>query len=632
MTEGEAQHSRELLEAWRSALRATPRLPFEEWAQAHIRNGDGTPFFFRPYQVAPAADLFNPKIASVSLRAYSGAGKTYLFSVAYAFAIEQLKLKIGKMFPAENLSADWFFKKLMPILKETPVVASLPMIKDNALLKAWENGAEITGVGANSAGRIRTLEVDIADADEIDAITSEIRDEGDKLQMFLRRTRGRKRQHHWLASYPSIIGGSKIDSAIDQSDGCAWFFDCPKCGVAQSFHPKDIVWKEGKAQQAQVECPECSKTFQDKERREAVLETGHFKDRDNKIITPGELPSAEYGGRRGYHINCMAHIGDHADKFANYLHEVAAASEQADHSENPKKARRVLINTLWAESYEEEYEEKADPEGLMADREDYDPSGLLPEEVTRIWAGADVNGKFIAIYVMASGPSGFWGLNYTEIQGRWDSPQTWKALDLIRRRKWKHPNGAQLGIRRLFIDSRFQKNAVQNWTKPRQPQVLAVMGSPAIGAPALGSKRKDASTGANVMTLGVDELKDQVYDIIDKDADTPFSVHFTDAVEDGLEMFGGEYFEGLLSEDRDTKRARDGRVVTYFVHTEGAPRNEPLDCFAYALAAFKSDKRSEEAALKALEGLANGDADPEQKRKTRPYQPTRGMGKVSGWL
>jgi phage terminase large subunit GpA-like protein len=68
------------------------------------------------------------------------------------------------------------------------------------------------------------------------------------------------------------------------------------------------------------------------------------------------------------------------------------------------------------------------------------------------------------------------------------------------------------------------------------------------------------------------------------------------------------------------------------VHTEGAPRNEPLDCFAYALAAFKSDKRSEEAALKALEALANGEADPEQKRKTRPYQPTRGMGRVGGWL
>ena len=619
MNEGQAKHSKQLVQAWTSALRASPRLPFEEWAQTHIRNGDGTPFYFRPYQVAPAADLFNPKIASVALRAYSGAGKTYLFSVAYAFAIEQLKLKIGKMFPAENLSADWFFKKLMPILKETPVIASLPMVKDNVLFKAWENGAEITGVGANSAGRIRTLEVDVADADEIDAITSEIRDEGDKLQMFLRRTRGRKRQHHWLASYPSIVGGSKIDAAIDQS-------------VAQSFHPKDIVWTSGKAQEAQVECPECAKTFTDKERKESVLETGHFKDRDNKIIVAGELPSEQYGGRRGYHINCMAHVGEHADKFANYLHEIAAASEQADNSENPKKARRVLINTLWAESYEEEYEEKADPEGLLADRLDYDPAGLLPEEITRIWAGADVNGKFIAVFVMGSGPSGFWALNYTEIQGRWDSPQTWKALDQIRKRKWKHPNGVSLGIRRFFIDSRFQKNMVQGWTRARQPQVLAVMGSPALGSPALGNKRKDASTGANVMTLGVDELKDQVYDMIDKDTDTPFQINFTDAIEDGVEMFGGEFFEGLLAEDRDTKRARDGRVVTHFVHTQGAPRNEPLDCACYAVAAFKSDKRTEEAALKSLESLANGEQDPEQPSRVRQYKPTRGIGRQSGWL
>ena len=134
------------------------------------------------------------------------------------------------------------------------------------------------------------------------------------------------------------------------------------------------------------------------------------------------------------------------------------------------------------------------------------------------------------------------------------------------------------------------------------------------------------------MTLGVDELKDQVYDIIDKDTDTPFSAYFTDAIEDGVEMFGSEFFAGLLAEERDTKRARDGRVVTTFVHPAGAPRNEPLDCFTYALAAFKSDKRTEEAAKKALEGLANGENDSEQPRPVRHYQPTKGFQGGGGWL
>ena len=161
---------------------------------------------------------------------------------------------------------------------------------------------------------------------------------------------------------------------------------------------------------------------------------------------------------------------------------------------------------------------------------------------------------------------------------------------------------------------------------------MAVMGSPALGAPALGSKRKDASTGANVMTLGVDELKDQVYDIIDKDTDTPFSAYFTDAIEDGVEMFGAEFFAGLLAEERDTKRARDGRVVTTFVHTAGAARNEPLDCFTYALAAFKSDKRTEEAAKKALDGIANGQVDSEQTRPVRQYQPSKGISTGGRWL
>jgi len=627
-----AEYSQQLLEAWQGGLRAEPRLPFEQWAESHIRNADGTPFVFRPYQITPAADLLNPRIASVALRMYSGAGKTYLFAVAYAFAIEQLKLKIGKMFPAESLSADWFFKKLMPILNESPIVSALPMIKDNALFKAWENGAEITGVGANSAGRIRTLEVDVADADEIDAITSEATDEGDKLAAFLRRTRGRKRQHHWLASYPSIKGGSKIDAAFDQTDGCVWFFDCPKCNEAQAWHPKHIVWPAGQSHLAQVECPSCAATFGDLERKESCEQTGHFRNRDGERVEPGDLPDEKYGGRRGYHLNCMAHVGDHADKFPDYLVEVAASSDAANASENPKKARRVLINTLWAESYEEEYETKADPEGLLADREDYDPADQLPEEVTRLWGGADVNGKFIAIIVIGTGPSGIWGINYTEIQGRWDSPKTWVALTKFLRRRWPHPSGAMLKMRKFFIDSRFQKNTVQTWTRANQSKgVMAVMGSPQIGAPALDKIRVDAATGAKRMTLGVSELKDQIYDLLDPEVETPTSVHFTNAYEDGVEMFGPEFFDGLLAEERDTKRARDGRVVSHFIHPEGAPRNEPLDCLAYAIAAFKSDKMTEERAASEVERLAGGgDKD---KPKPRPQPPVTGMGRqAGGWL
>ena len=66
------------------ALRSAPRLPFEEWAVENIRNPDGSKFQFRPYQLLPASDMFNPLVSSVAIRAYSGAGKTYLFLVAYA--------------------------------------------------------------------------------------------------------------------------------------------------------------------------------------------------------------------------------------------------------------------------------------------------------------------------------------------------------------------------------------------------------------------------------------------------------------------------------------------------------------------------------------------------------------------
>ncbi len=64
----------------KDSLRFRPAISFEDWATRYIINPDGTPFRFRETQLPIARDLFNPSLTSVSIRAFSGAGKTYLFA------------------------------------------------------------------------------------------------------------------------------------------------------------------------------------------------------------------------------------------------------------------------------------------------------------------------------------------------------------------------------------------------------------------------------------------------------------------------------------------------------------------------------------------------------------------------
>ena len=444
------------------------------------------------------------------------------------------------------------------------------------------------------------------------SITTDARGEGDKLAAMLMRTRGGKRQHHWMASFPSVIGHSRIDAVIAQSDACRWFYDCPRCNVSACWTPSRVVWPKGEPSKAVVECEFCGGTFTDEERRASIFETGKWIDRDGEPVTPGETPGERYGRRRGYSLSAMAHIGAHADKFANYMHEIAAARENAEAAENPQKALRVYTNTICAESYEEEGGAKADAGELEEGREHYDPSIELPDEVTRIFAGADVNNDFIALQVWGFGATDAYALGYHRIDGRFDENKVWAELSRRLAKRYRHPLGVELMSSMCYLDSRFKTtgkdgdsfSGVLKWAS-KQDRVRPVMGSPAKGAPALGAIGKNPKTKIRFWNIGSAALKETVYDWLAPEVETRMTVHFTDACDDnGKVMFDSEYFAGLLSESREEVMFQ-GHLVPVFTHERGVdPPNEPLDTAAYAVAAWMADKRTHEAARRQLEERA----------------------------
>ena len=605
--------SRSLFAAYQRALRVDPLFSFIEWTEEHGRNPDGSRFKFWNYQLAPASDLFNDAFEYVALRWFSGGGKTYLTAMAYCYGIDQLKLNFAKIFPAMDEAKEWFEDELMPILRATPRIARIRMNKDNAFLKRWVTGASVKGRGFRSPGGLRTLKVEVVDCDEIDAIDRTKKDEGNPLTIAEARTRGRRFQAHWRTSYPSVVGESQIDNSIDRSDSCKWWYPCPRCGAEVHWERSHIIWTPGKVESAEVKCPECDRTFSDSERLESCRDAGHYKNRDGERVDPGSAPSPKYGNRRGYHLNCMAFQGLCDGAYPNYLAELASKQEAAMAADDPDGELQVLRNTRDAMSYSSLIAETPDPSELEDSREHWDGE-MLPEDCVAIYLGMDPNQSFQAIQIIGVGQNEVYPLLYEKVHGWWERPSTWARVKDLMRKRWRHPLGVEIKVSIGCWDSKFQPDTVYKHARGLAARVICTKGSPTSGAPPIGTIGR-MTTGVRKMPTGPNELKAIVYDWVSppkSDAATGANVRvrWTDVEDaDGLAMFDGAYFEGLLIEER-TAKLYNGRLVPIFTHSNRDIRNEPLDTFGLCVAAMKADRfdyaRKREH-LEARAALAKGD-------------------------
>ena len=575
-------------------LRVKPHLDFMEWAPRHIRNPDGTPFRFRPTQEQVARDLFNPDLYSVTLKAYSGMGKTYLIGAAFAYAIDQLALSVGAMMPNKVLVEDWINDQLQKVFDATPVMSSLGLSRDIRGQKLFTNGAELHGVGANSAGLIRRLQVDVMYSDEIDAIEQTATDEGDKLNQFEKRGRGRKTQHMWRTSYPSMKGASKIDAKYDESDRCGWFVICPECDHQYTLHTNQMIWTPGRPDTARLVCPACEAKLDESQRLD-MANAGEYLTRKREPLEAGGL-------HRGFHVGCMNHTADHNNAYGEgYLHEVAAEREAAERAENPEKSRRVFVNTMDAESYAESVEVKPEADTLYDRREvwsELDPFVESPAGVLMITMGVDVQKDRLEAMIVGWGANAeCWLLSYRVIHGSPQSEKTWNQLDRLRLKRFKHPlTSKPMPIVCVFVDSGHWTTDIYQYTRPRLRQgVFACKGSRTLSCPLMSGKpTKQGRPPALLYEVGTHEAKDLIYQRLElmppSGKEYPMGYIHIPANEEFGETAGGEatgFFEMLLAEDSQMKRCtQTGEFVRFFDCPKGT-RNEALDCFVYAMAAAR---------------------------------------------
>jgi len=581
-----------LIRTWERALPALSTVTPREFAESVMKMpGDfGTArdftFNYAPYQLEPYLEIFNRRNQEVVMMMASRLGKSRIVLTALGFFIKEDPCRIGVMWPVEGDGKLWSKDEFMgELVGPTPDLAALiddatgqRQTKNTTLHKHFIGGL-IQIFGANAPGRIRRFKGRVLYADEIDAIHVQKNDEGNVLLIFKKRGAEFADVIEIYCSYPSLKGRSNIEAKMLTSDWRQWQSTCLLCGgEPYVMHRSQLRYEKDKPQDARLECPRCKGLLTDPQRYAMMMggDPAHPRFDLWKATRP-------YTGKAGFQANAMLwpHKVNPEAFPGGFLQLVAQQEIDAENADNPERARRVIVNTVDAETFETECDAKPDHSKLFQRREDYDPEVMLPAGVLWIAFGCDVQGSKggrLELEIVGFGEKQqTWGLGYHVLKGTpLAEPHegVWAELDRILTTTFAHPSGKTLRISAGLIDRGFKPDNVLAFTRPRAARgIFASRGATALCRPIVPPKfKREGNPKARVWELGTHEAKDVIYQRLDRDNKTaPGYMHFPK-----IGCYSEKYFEMLTAEDSTMERAGDGKFYRCFSCDQGV-RNEPLD-------------------------------------------------------
>ena len=214
----------------RSTFAFSSRIPPEVWAEEIYRLPTGGRFrwAYAPYTRAMFQSLFNPTTIETVMMLYSRGIKSTVVLLAIGYVIDQAPRRILSLWPTNSQAEKWSKDNLCgELLNSTPRLNFLgnqsgQRIASNTILHKAFPGGLIDMFGANAPGDMRRAKGSFLYADEIDAIGSEVTDEGDQLAIFNKRGDEYPDTIRVFASYPGVLGSSRIASKL------AWYDSRPR--------------------------------------------------------------------------------------------------------------------------------------------------------------------------------------------------------------------------------------------------------------------------------------------------------------------------------------------------------------------------------------------------------------------
>lgn len=569
-----------------------------EWAEKHRRIGQGgsplsmhgdIPFdvSVMPWCEEPMLAARDPEVTHLYLWWASGTGKTDgVVSNIIGWSITESPRNIMALYPNENARDKWSRDVLQRTIDATPALRSLVTEKkgresgNTISYKAYPGGS-LYATAAGSPSNLRGPRIGLAYAGEIDAMPDSVGREGDPLALLWKRCEGFEDAIKVAEGTGTIKDRSRIEGLMRGTDFRKWFVPCRKCGHRFVIMFGLITWPKGKHHLAELECEKCNARHND-EQRKRISRDG------------GWSPTQPFRGARGYWLNAFVTTLPAEKGYKSKMHQWAMEWHDACHSDNPKEKKRVFINTVLAETDEDEtsLEAKQEWEPLYARREPYitdrTKAPVLPEPVRVITAGADVQQNRVEILVHGWGKDEqCWVIEHIVVFGEPTNEETWDAVERVMQRRYEHPSGAQLDISIAFIDRGKWTDSVDRFAARRTlaGKAYTCKGASEYGLP-ITSKQRPTGRGARYFRLGTDAAKEYIYGKlaaelpVDRKTFTPGFIHFPQTLE-------AEFFKQLTCEQAKTVYER-GRQFRKYIKANPKEPNEALDLWVYSLAAFRT--------------------------------------------
>lgn len=316
-----------------------------------------------PMQKLPQDDLTSPEVQVHVWLWASRMGKTRMWINAAGFFIDQEPSTQMAMYPTQEDADSEAKERLQPVIDATPALqGKVSEAKggsgENTIRLKKYRGGFLAYVGSNSPSKLRRRAARVLFADEIDGYKASSGKEGGPIGLLFNRAKNFRRPVKILSSTPTIKNHSAIEEWYLRSDQRKWFCPCSGCGEFQTLKWSQFKWPKDDRTKTRYHCEFCDYAHSESE-RERMIRRGEWR------------ATAPFTGVRGYFLPGYYSIFPHADAMKGKMHEFSEEVHTANHSSNKREDMRRLVNTFFAETYQEEQDIKSHWATIFSRRETY---------------------------------------------------------------------------------------------------------------------------------------------------------------------------------------------------------------------------------------------------------------------
>ena len=471
--------------------------------------------------------------------------------------------------PTDMMIARLSKTRIDPLISACPELASRvaePKSRDGkntVNMKAFPGGVLIL-TGANSGSGLRSMPARNLILDEVDAYPQDVDDEGSPIDLAIARTRTFPNRKILIGSTPTVSGLSAIEREFLETDQNYYHVPCPHCGEKQKLVFENLKWDEGKPETAAYACIHCGCLIEERYKIQMFA--------DGEWIP--EVPEKSNDDVIGFHISSL---------YSPYgWQSWSDIARQFLESKNNQTKLKVFINTVLGETWAERGD-APEYKNLYNRREEY-RLNELNEDVCFLTAGIDVQKDRVEIEIVGwCKNKSSYSIDYRVIEGDTADVPVWLKLGELLEERWKRPNGMQIPIRMMAVDSGYNTSHVYAFCRRYSPdRVVPIKGLDNLGMVFSAPKTVDITRAGKrvghvrLYGCGSSFLKSELYSWLRLEKDEngvapPCYCHFP--------QYAESYFRGLTAEEQVKKVVKGYTVYEWQKKYE---RNEPLDCRVYA--------------------------------------------------